>query len=101
MNKSIITKKFKRKSSKTKISEADKRKEDFARLLEPEEHKQERLVLRRKIYYNQRQYVVKIPKEIADYIRWEEGDEIEYELIISPDSENHELKIRYKKHGRT
>ena len=65
-------------------------------------NEKEKIVLKRKIYHNGRQYIVKIPKEIITHIGFNDEDMIEYTLVISPEKDKPELKIKYVgKNGRT
>lgn len=70
-----------KKSNNTKEGKK-KRDKDFAQLMKPEEIEVKPLRLKRPIYYNRRQYIVKIPKEIAMFMQYLGGDMIEYILTI-------------------
>lgn len=86
-----------KESNTTQKKQRDK---DFAELLKPAKIKDEKIVLKRKIYHNGRQYIVKIPKEIITHIGFKEKDMIEYSLVISQKEDKPKLNIRYIKNAR-
>lgn len=72
-----------------------KRDKDFAQLLEPTQIKPEKIVLVRPIYHTGRQYLVKLPREIADKFNYKKGDALKYTLVVDPQQEEPSLQIEY------
>lgn len=96
------TKLRERKKKIVKREDREKRDKEFAKLTKPKIPKTEKIVLKRPIYHNQgKQYIVKVPKEVATYMEYKKGDHIKYTLIISPVKTKIELKMEYVKNARS
>jgi len=67
--------------------------EEFKRIGKPKE-KLPPQEFKKPIYYDKRQYSLKIPKEVMDKIGYEEGDQINF-ILKKPFRSLEDLKIEY------
>lgn len=84
------------KKSITKKSELkEERDTEFANLLKPDDIKPKKIILKRPIYHNGRQYTVKIPREIIMRVGFKIGDMLQYKLVVDPNRREPSLEIKY------